>query len=249
MRIISDFNDYYDGVQRQGQDDLIYVRKQQTFEYPARVYAGRNRVGAENKFPRKLLYYNGVGEYLDIRGVWVGFCGKIYPVVSICGGNKVYKGSKYYFPRKVCFSPDEVNEAIDELPIPDKAKVRYNAKRIYHHQLGIRCKMDTHIFFTETERLNAKYEYLFYEYNAPVFLAKYCWSRPDYFSVLTNCRLADMQFYRRFDSYSAFQEINMYLSGVLGDTTEKIPNVSDKDMINAKGFDKFSFRKDKKKKK
>ena len=51
------------------------------------------------------------------------------------------------------------------------------------------------------------------------------------------------------DSYTAFQELQMYFGG-LAAPIKPIPHISDADMLIAKGFDKkFSFRKDPTKKK
>ena len=61
--------------------------------------------------------------------------------------------------------------------------------------------------------------------------------------------LKDYEFYKKFDSFAAFQEIQMFLSGVLGNKENEIIVVSDKDKIAQHGFDKFSFRKDKEVKK
>ena len=48
------------------------------------------------------------------------------------------------------------------------------------------------------------------------------------------------------DPYQAFQEINMWMSNQA--MPEKvIPEIDNKTMIEIKGFDKFSFRKDKSK--
>ncbi len=63
--------------------------------------------------------------------------------------------------------------------------------------------------------------------------------------VTLNCRLRDYKFYKIYDTYSAAQEIEMYLNN-LAIPEKPIPKISDKIMAEAKGFDKYSFRKDKK---
>ena len=44
------------------------------------------------------------------------------------------------------------------------------------------------------------------------------------------------------DTFTAYQELQMYF-GALAQPNKPIPNVSDKDMVSIKGFDKWSFRK------
>ena len=53
-------------------------------------------------------------------------------------------------------------------------------------------------------------------------------------------------FYRVFDTYTAAQEVEMYV-GSKASPEKTIPAIADKVMASAKGFDKYSFRKDKSK--
>jgi hypothetical protein len=73
MRIISDFHDYYDSVQATGQDQtLVYYRKAEEVETP------------EYPFP-VLGYCESPYEPCGprVRQHIVGFCGKIYPVITL----------------------------------------------------------------------------------------------------------------------------------------------------------------------
>lgn len=63
--------------------------------------------------------------------------------------------------------------------------------------------------------------------------------------VIYNPMLSDYSFYKVMDSYSAFQEISMFISGVLGGQSPKIVQLPDKDILTKHGFDKMSFRKEK----
>jgi hypothetical protein len=47
-----------------------------------------------------------------------------------------------------------------------------------------------------------------------------------------------------FEPYQAYQEISMFVNN-LAIPEKPIPKMSDEDMASIKGFDKFSFRKDK----
>jgi hypothetical protein len=62
-------------------------------------------------------------------------------------------------------------------------------------------------------------------------------------NIVYNPRLMDYHFYREVDAVSAFQEISMFISGVLGGQSPKLVQLSDKDLIAKRGFDKWSFRK------
>jgi hypothetical protein len=61
-----------------------------------------------------------------------------------------------------------------------------------------------------------------------------------------NPLLKDYEFYKVFDTFQAFQEVSMFLGGVLGAGEKPISEVADKYKITQHGFDyKYSFRKDK----
>jgi hypothetical protein len=61
-----------------------------------------------------------------------------------------------------------------------------------------------------------------------------------------NPMLKDYEFYRVFDTYQTFQEISMFLGGVLGTNEDGGNVVDDKHRFSQRGFDKWSFRKEKK---
>ena len=80
---------------------------------------------------------------------------------------------------------------------------------------------------------------------APAFLWA-AWLRRnwnDKTNMRLNPRLSDFGFARVLDPFTAYQELRMWLSN-LTNPEKPIPYVSDQDMLLAKGFDKFSFRKD-----
>lgn len=58
-----------------------------------------------------------------------------------------------------------------------------------------------------------------------------------------NPLLKDYEFYKVFNSFQAFQEVSMFMGGVLGRGEKEIVEVADKYKIAQHGFDKWSFRK------
>lgn len=59
-----------------------------------------------------------------------------------------------------------------------------------------------------------------------------------------NCAgLKELQFYKVFDAVSAFQELDMWMSGALGMPGNPMVEISDTDRIAKHGYDKWSFRK------
>ncbi len=95
---------------------------------------------------------------------------------------------------------------------------------------------------------------------APVFIYDYDYGRthvdvncygwetnhPKFF---INPLLKDYEFYKIFDAFQAFQEVMMFMGGVLGRGEKDIVEVADKYKITQHGFDyKWSFRKEPEKK-
>jgi hypothetical protein len=63
------------------------------------------------------------------------------------------------------------------------------------------------------------------------------------YTVYINCELKRVQFYKVFDSYSAYQELSMYVDGVLAYPGNIAIEIDDKYKIEGKGFDaKYGFR-------
>jgi hypothetical protein len=60
---------------------------------------------------------------------------------------------------------------------------------------------------------------------------------------IINPLLKDYEFYKVFDAFQAFQEVMMFMGGVLGKGEKEIVEVEDKYKIAQHGFDKWSFRK------
>ncbi|MFW6219952.1 MAG: hypothetical protein ACOC33_03855 [bacterium] len=88
------------------------------------------------------------------------------------------------------------------------------------------------------------------EFNSPILLLDLDHERVSfkkyrqYHKLIVNPTLKDYEFYKIFDSFLAFQEIQMYISGVLGNNEKDIIEVDDKHKIDQHGFDNWSFRKE-----
>ncbi len=235
MRIISKFRDYYDSVQGYGQDDeLVYVRnkfEENTTLLPmlSTRHGFRDLVSRPDRVEQKM----------------VGFCGKIYPVVHMEMGSV----------EKFCYTKEEVHNFVMEYWDKPRKEMYLGHNYGYRYYSPLITRRSLQLFFEDVKVKVDSFKNLVEENNCPIFIAEYGKYYKDPNKIVYNARLKDVGFYRLFDSYTAYQEISMYLGGVLGLTNrrgkptyqgEKMDDtVSDKDMITAKGFDKYSFRKDK----
>jgi hypothetical protein len=243
MLIIAKKKDYYDGVVGTVGVDKTIVYDRETIEVknddmPSCLRGKKGYWGIrhhENPF-HELAYHRLKKE---CRGVCdehahfiIGFCGKLYV------GWKLYH-AKAEYPYEVTTTITYNSEYIKTIL----------ESRSWHGNLD-----DSFEYIKTYDALS-----LFRELNAPVFVYdgdygrlffdKKCYNnhKPKFF---INPLLKDYEFYKLFDTFQAFQEISMFLGGVLGNKEKEIINIADKYKIEQHGFDyKWSFRKEPQEKK
>ncbi len=160
-----------------------------------------------------------IKEYFPYPMKVIGFCGYIYLVQSdgyISNGKYVTNGDTYYSPEDIIN-----NVSQGERYVTDRWKNRVL-------KLSNPYKED---------------HSLFHLFKVPSFL--YIHRTGSYVGqLITNPCLKDLQFYKVKDAYQTYQELDMYIGGVLANTEHKKPNTGDDTVIlKSKGFDvKTSFR-------
>jgi hypothetical protein len=243
VRVQSKFRDYYDVVQSTGQDQTLVYRRYKS-EVPGDKY--------------NIPFMSSKGHHGG--GMWyyqrmVGFCGKLYPVFEMnladhC--SQMFKSDRV--TKTCCYSLDDIDrwvrknfdeEDVARYESADRTK-RLNAWPQDHRRGSFQR------FFQQWEEYKGKdWRPIFEENNCPLFTTeayeKYDRKRQRYYNVMIlhlNTRLKDVEFFKVFDPYMAYQEISMFL-GSMAEPRKGIPEVSDADLLEAKGFDpRFSFRKD-----
>lgn len=223
MRILSKYKDYYDGVAgTMGIDKtIIYDRTVIEFEnkqeYPQQFKKDKTfNHKKSNRFHSLDLYCVDSKYYDDGSPFIIGFCGKLYV------GWKFYKGDKCDF-------------TYDENIIKENVKNKKWSSNL----------SDDLNYIKNYDSID-----LFREYNTPIFILdnnnqdyvyrKYCGNSK--FTI--NGNLKEYLFYKVFDSFLAFQEIQMFISGVLGVGENTMVEIEDKYKIKKHGFDEWSFRKE-----
>lgn len=236
MRIIGKTRDYYDSVRAFGIDpNCVYIRKREeydieniNFDFNKLFYT--KEIGPNKCFPYNTFidrYNNDFFHKLYI----IGFCGRLYPCFKL-----TYEYSHNY-----------------------KSKIYtsyvYNISDIKNFLITHKLKRNIEIFenkgrwseFTE-DNINNIFNYLkekekecdelFHLERIPTFVLDV-----NNKNLVWNEILADYQFYRVVDTFTAFQELAGYISGVLGGQSPKMVDISNDDMIHKKGFDNMSFKK------
>ncbi len=218
MRIISPFKDCYDGLMSNTQP--VYVRE--TTEENVNDF--RCQIGES---PTKDSYN------LVFGGFIMGFCGEIYY------GMKTFKTQYQY---ECYYSDESLRKSYSDIFQPRWSWKKGNKFDYIPCLHGIPSVLGFGLPEDEKKRFHS-----FFSPSCPFFIVE----EVDRFrytgKLIRNPSAKQFELYKLFPVQQVFQEIEMYLGG-LANPDKNIPHVSDKDMIEAKGFDKFSFRKDKEKK-
>ena len=239
MRIISSFRDYYDIVQSEGQDQT-------------RVY---NRTLKEVilKSPFPFSYNLNYQRKMYQKMYVIGFCDKIYLVFNLRKDDVCKDISKncYHLNDVENFIEENFNhKQIEDWKRTDKKKYQKN----FWDSDKLRCSFESNFKKWEEFKRSFDAKSLFQEF--PIFVAdlthkreynNFWHQKEENIKITYNDCLNDFDFYRIFDSYQAFQELTMWINNKAVPMKE-IPKIKDEIMLEVKGFDKFSFRKEKSKK-
>lgn len=175
----------------------------------------------------------------------VGFCGKIYPYTVY---TRLATPENPHEIVEYCYTEEQYFKCIE----------KYGTKKEIDKYLDNDVKSNWMRKFRNTRKRYQDYfkrdfsylTKLFHEYKTPIwhYYTEDKLSFPNKYYITINPQLKPLQFAKAVDPFQAFQEISMYLGGILGTGNPSIPEISDRDLLEAKGFDyKFSFRKDKQK--
>ena len=239
MRIISDFHDYYDTALGLGIDmTIVYVRKEVEIELPAKSF---QKLLDSMPFHQHADYWREKRQApndFDANPVVVGFCGKFYPGYEI-EFYRVVGG----FTRLYAFSMDALKKAIVEAE-PDG--LRWFCRKRDSYGVWNRPNFSEGNVEAYFERKFPELGHFFQEHKVPVFSFRFrrrLLVGQDLQDVLTlNPRLNVYSFQKVIDPYTAFQEIMMYIPGVLGTGEPCTVDISDRMMAEKKGFDGMSFK-------
>lgn len=226
MKIISKLFDYYDKVGAYGVDDIYYKRVRERFEFKA-----SERGWTSNQLRDYHMWYD-TDEYEwghnTIQGYHlflIGFCGDFYPCINV-------RYRKDSTPDKIFYDPEKFYNEVTTYGYP-RGQFGDNQK--------LKFKQSVNEFFDA--RQYQKYANAFVDYNCPIFSIRLTDTGKT--ELFTNIILKDFNFQKAVDPYSAYQRISSYISGVLGTKEHELVQISDLSMRDKKGFDKWSFKKQK----
>lgn len=235
--------DYYDGVVgTMGVDKtIIYNREIREFVKDEIPEPFKRKVS--NYYTKQVQAFLKLGGYHIKKEHLKKYNSYSYFIVGFCG--KLYIGWKLYASKKTSFTNENVITTI--IYNFEEIKQLLDLKQVWYGNL------EDHV----NNVLNYDPMDLFRNLNTPVFIYDHDFNRTflsrygnyENPKFIINPNLSDYEFYRIFDSFQAFQEIQMFLGGVLGNHEKEIIEVADKYKIEQHGFDKWSFRKESESKK
>lgn len=245
MLIIAKKKDYYDGVVGTVGVDKTIVYDRETVEFEnknmPKFFKKKNIFGlrSHDDSPFVKIGYHSIKKeikkYQHSSYFIVGFCGKLYV------GWKFYREVKninYPFSKEliteITYDFDFIKTILKIEGYGGNLEDEVNYVKTYDAmQLFRDLKAPVFIYDTDFDR-TALYEKYGYKNNEKFFI---------------NPLLKDYEFYKVFDAFQTFQEIMMFMGGVLGKGEKEIVEVQDKYKITQHGFDyKWSFRKEPEKK-
>lgn len=237
MHIVSKFHDYYDTASIYGVDKTcVYVRNEEKLEilglnYPQNPYlllkdGKRFMLGKVASYETKRYHH---ADY-EFKKAVVGFCGEIYPFIKVV---KTYAGPFAPPAQTFCiYDQPSFRQFLAEEGIEAE---KYKYGRWYTDRFDIDSEQGLDNFF-DLNRWK-KLEGLFAAFHVPCFVLREK-------TLKLNPNLKNLGFMKVKDPQTAFQDVYMYLSGVLGAPLPPKEKMSDKVLAAAKGHDgEYSFKK------
>lgn len=247
MRIVSAYHDYYDPIMRTAMDPTVLYLRETADGGRIRAAASRYELG-DGSSANNIRISNGTLSY-KISYHPISFCGTLHHVwmgnhtTTVDAVETQYRvtGESSSDVRKMIYAQFDL-----EIPQARRSWYRYRSSKKYDtiqlpESLGSldwtalhrqeRSPILTIRPLNQTERRSGSFAYRYGDTEEEYVLVR-------------NPRLEDLNFVERVDPFTAFQEINMYISGVLGQSDRPMVKLTDKDILTKHGFDpKWGFRK------
>ena len=247
MYIISKNKDYYDGVVgTMGIDKtIVYERTEKEIEE-------KTEFPEPFKYKRRSFYTENTSAFIELNDFSIDrektkkYFNNSFFLVGFCG--KLYLAWKMFYEKK---EYNIENGQYDDVVKYDIIYGYDNAKKYLNDNRWSKSLYDSVQYVIKYDPIE-----IFRTINSPIFIYNggidirgHGWHNNSKSKFVINPILKEYEFYKVIDSFTAFQEIQMFVGGVLGVGEKEIVEVDDKYKIPQHGFDKWSFRKEPSKKK
>ncbi len=227
MKIYSNFQDYYDGVQGMGMDTSVVYnrqREERNLKLPFNLsFSYWGEKGEVRIYNEESSWRPKNQDGYDAGTIFVFVAGKLYPLLRVI----VYKDLHKY--EKIVISFDEYIEYLTSFGFkPFEGSYRLNDQVKDMENYFKFSHQDIQSWMLDNKLVVAK--------------ATFRDLKNDIIQV--NPALKDVKFQRVLDPYMAYQEISMWVGGILPQSKE-VQDIPDKYKIEQHGFNEWSFRKHK----
>jgi hypothetical protein len=230
MIINSPFRDYYDSSIGFGIDNtVVFNRTRRELDCNAKQGPDAQVVADIDKAVQRFQMLKGdmTRRSHKVSSIYIGFCGKVYQGLVSCIDlntgemNDVQRQSLATVARFM-WSLKDVPDTLSKVPLVDRYTYQgaINTLKDWFDDEHVRCFEDVDLFVK-----HKMVSFMYCEGDAAI-----------------NPCLKQYEFQRQIGAVEAFQEISMFISGVLGAPSSPMIELQDKDRIVAHGFDAHSFR-------
>lgn len=232
MIIQSNYTDYYDHIRSYGEEGVTYKRL--TTEIAKSDVSISSLSFLDNLLDMcPVSYCRSKGSLSKLTTYLLGFCGKYYPLYKLSSiEQRLHSSVDTLFSQ---LREDE-EDTVDNLILLFGAAPEYfecgSVYSYYPKKASVYERLN--IYEEALDRLTK--HSVFQEVQSPVFL----YTRNN---LILNPVLADFSFFKKVDMYTAYQEIDLYLTSQLSQLdTVPLTTGTDIDIRNSKGFDEMSFK-------
>lgn len=234
MKIISKFHDYYDSAMIMHDDHVVLKRTTEVVNNIVLPYYAINVGGKTVRHEEGYNYTSSL--IIDI----LYFCGKAYPIFTckkyVDNYDRETRSRNTNLIDTVYF--DGIDSFFDFFNNENYSTSYYSLFRKSKKRDADDLKKQYEAMIEKMLEVNISDEY-FRKVDAPYFINTYLSHKKE---TIRYPLLKDLTKSFKLDAFTAFQEIEMYVGGVIGTPEKEIIEVSDVDKRNSKGFDNYSFK-------
>ena len=238
MKIISKHQDYYDSVRAYGADPNVFYKRIESVVSKSKsgvLFSGSVLQEMINQAPMISRHHEAQRDPSICDMAFIFFCGKIYPcfVFDWKINNKTYLGH--------CYDYTQVENLIRRRGTKQFKKYWFKKDTDNYYFPSNKKRIPTIFDFAKKEQKNKDVLRLHHELGTPVFCVTI---KNGEWSIVLNPILKKYKFYKVFDTFRTYQEISMFISGIMGGQSPPMVEISDRCRKEMHGFDKWSFRKE-----
>lgn len=220
---------------------VIYKRHEHEIEYddPAAEKISNNQIFQDiiELMPGS---YSAEDDFHVHDTIIIFFCGKIYPLIVFAELDKD-SWCQTDYNKWFCYDFKSAHEIILDMASKKQVKnylhgTRKFARYGWYGPSAIAHQKSLEQIYEYSGKPHPSFDDLHHHYGTPVIVY--------HRNFILNPSLKTYRFFAVIDTFTAFQEIAMYISGVLGGQAPPVIEISDHDRKMMHGFNKWSFRKE-----